>query len=274
MKNNDFELYRVAAEYISERIDIVPEIAIVLGTDLGEISQEIHNQVTIDYKEIPNFLQTTVSSHPGKLVIGEYEGRNVVCMMGRFHYYEGYDFEELTLPVRVLKLLGVKKLILTNAAGAVNSNFNVGDLMIISDHIKLMGASPLRGQNMNIFGPRFFDVSDIYSKSLRMLALSCAKHLGITAHEGVYFFMPGPQFETKAEIRIINLLGGDAVGMSTVTEALTAAHCGMEVLGISLLTNYATGIMENSVSTIEVEITAKSSIDKLGKMIGEIINSL
>ncbi len=274
MKNNDFELYRVAAEYISERIDNVPEIAIVLGTDLGEISKEIHNQVTIDYKEIPNFLQTTVSSHPGKLVIGEYEGRNVVCMMGRFHYYEGYDFEELTLPVRVLKLLGVKKLILTNAAGAVNSNFNVGDLMIISDHIKLMGASPLRGQNMNIFGPRFFDVSDIYSKSLRMLALSCAKHLGITAHEGVYFFMPGPQFETKAEIRVINLLGGDAVGMSTVTEALTAAHCGMEVLGISLLTNYATGIMENSVSTIEVEITAKSSIDKLGKMIGEIINSL
>ncbi len=181
------------------------------------------------------------SSHAGKLILGTLAGKKVVCMSGRFHYYEGYSFEQLAAPVRLLKNLGVQKIILTNAAGAVNKAYKPGDVMIIADHINLMGVSPTRGKNISEFGDRFFDVSNMYARSLRKIARDCAENSGLTIHEGVYYIFSGPQFETPAEIRAVRILGADAVGMSTVTEALTAAQCSIPVLGLSLMTNMAAG---------------------------------
>mgnify|MGYP001944550711 CR=1 FL=1 len=270
----DYEYFKESADYILEKIDFKPEIAIILGSALGSIAEEIKNPVIIDYKEIPNFLVSTVQSHAGKLILGELSGKKVTCMSGRFHYYEGYDFEEWVAPVRVFHLLGVKTLILTNAAGAVNTSFKPGDIMIIRDHIKLMGASPMRGTNIEEFGPRFFDVSDMYTKELRDLAKRCANKIGISLQEGVYYFCPGPQFETPAEIKAIRILGGDAVGMSTVTEALTAAHCGMKVLGLSLISNMAAGVLNQPITTEEVdEIGAKAS-EKFRRLISEIVKEI
>jgi len=270
----DYEYFKKSADYILDRIDFKPEIAMILGSSLGPLAEEIKNPVVIDYKDIPNFLVSTVKSHAGKLILGELNGKKVVCMSGRFHYYEGYDFEELVIPVRVLHLLGVETIILTNAAGAVNTSYKPGDIMIIKDHIKLMGASPMRGPNLEEFGERFFDVSNMYTKSLRDLAKRCADKIGINLQEGVYFFCPGPQFETPAEIRAIRILGGDAVGMSTVTEALTAAHCGMKVLGLSLITNMAAGILDQPVTSEEVDETGAKASEKFRKLIGEIVKEI
>ena len=252
----DYEYFKKSADYIREKIDFTPEIALVLGSSLGPLSEKIEDPVVLDYEEIPNFLVSTVKSHAGKLIFGTLGGRKVVCMSGRFHSYEGYDFEQLVIPVRVLKLLGAKVLILTNAAGAVNESYHAGDIMVISDHIKLNGFSPLRGPNVEEFGPRFFDVSDMYTGTLREKAMALAEGSGLTVHEGVYMFMPGPQFESPAEIRAIRILGGDAVGMSTVTEALTAAHTGMKVLGLSVMTNMAAGVLDQPLTTQEVVDTA------------------
>jgi len=270
----DYEYFRKSADYILDKIDFKPEIAIILGSSLGPLAEEIKNPVVIDYKDIPNFLISTVKSHAGKLILGELNGKKIACMSGRFHFYEGYDFEELVIPVRVLHLLGVKTIILTNAAGAVNTSYKPGDIMIIKDHIKLMGASPLRGPNIEEFGERFFDVSDMYTKSLRELAKRCADRIGINLQEGVYFFCPGPQFETPAEIRAIRILGGDAVGMSTVTEALTADHCGMKVLGLSLITNMAAGILNKPVTSEEVDETGAKASEKFRRLIGEIVKEI
>lgn len=274
MQHYSYEQYQKTVDYIFGQIDFQPEIAIVLGSALGSLSEEIEEQTVIDYMEIPNFLQSTVESHAGKLILGKLQGKNVVCMSGRFHYYEGYEFEQLVLPIRAFKLLGAHTVILTNAAGAVNTAYNPGDIMLISDHIKLMGASPLRGINLEQFGPRFFDVSDMYSKELRALAKHCAKAVGHEIHEGVYMFMPGPQFETPAEIRAIRALGADAVGMSTVTEALTAAHLGMRVLGMSLITNMAAGVLENRpVSSDEVDETGESAALYFKAILREIVRA-
>lgn len=254
----DFSYYLKSAAYVKERINFTPEIGIVLGTGLGELANEIEDAVVIPYPEIPNFLVSTAPSHAGKLVSGKLAGRHVVCMAGRFHYYEGYSFEQLSAPVRLFKNLGVEKVILTNAAGAVNAAYQPGDVMIISDHINLMGVSPTRGRNLSEFGNRFFDVSDLYARKLREIAKQCAEGSGLTVHEGVYHFFTGPQFETPAEIRAVRVLGADAVGMSTVPEALTAAHCGLPVLGLSLMTNMAAGMIENRpVGGSEVEETAQ-----------------
>lgn len=251
-----YEYFKKSADYILGKVDFVPEIAIVLGSCLGPIASEIVNPVEIDYSDIPNFLISTVKSHAGKLILGELCGKKVVCMSGRFHYYEGYDFEQLVAPIRVFKLLGVKTTILTNAAGAINTDFNAGDVMIINDHIKVMGASPLRGPNIEEFGPRFFDVGNMYTKELIKVAREASAHTDLKVHEGVYFFWSGPQFETHAEIRAMRNLGADAVGMSTVTEALTAAHCGMPLMALSLLTNMAAGILDQPLTPEEVGETA------------------
>ena len=250
--DHDYDFYRASAEYVRARSPETPEIGMVLGTGLGRFAERIEDPVVIDYRDIPNFLTTTVSDHAGKLILGTVAGRRVACMSGRFHYYEGYDFEQLSIPVRLFKLLGAKQLLLTNAAGAVNTSYRPGDIMVVSDHIKLMGASPMRGRNLDEFGERFFDVSDMYSRALRAVALRCAEGSGLSVHEGVYFYMPGPQFETPAEIRAIRALGGDAVGMSTVTEALTAAHCGLPVLCLSVMTNMAAGVLDAPVTAEEV----------------------
>ena len=268
------EFFQKSADYVMSIIKDKPEIAIILGSALGDFVSKIKNPIEIKYDDIPNFLVSTVASHAGKLIYGEVGGKKVICMAGRFHSYEGYDFEQLVIPVRLFKLLGVKATILTNAAGAVNKSYNVGDIMIVSDHIKLNGASPLRGKNLDFFGPRFFDVTDMYTKKLRKIALKCAEGSGLIFREGVYMFFPGPQFETPAEIRAARLLGADAVGMSTVTEALTAAHCSMPLLAFSVMTNMAAGVLDCKLSDEEVGIAAAKIADRFGAYIEKVIAAI
>ncbi len=276
MVNYSYDDYKKSAEYILERIGQKPEIAMILGSALGSLADEIEDPIVIDYADIPNFLVSTVAMHASKLIFGRLAGKQVVVMSGRFHYYEGYSFEQLSIPIRVLHLLGVKTTIITNASGAVNTDYKPGDIVVLRDHIKLMGASPMRGPNIEEFGPRFFDASKMYSPKLRELAFECAKKLGQqdTTREGVYYFYTGPQFESPSEIKAIRMLGGDLVGMSTVTEVLTAAHCGMEVLGLSLATNMAAGILDQPLSAEEVEETAAESAERFKDLIREIVTEM
>ncbi|MDD4541125.1 MAG: purine-nucleoside phosphorylase [Eubacteriales bacterium] len=273
-RSYSYDFFKTSADYVLARSGYTVDLALILGSSLGSLAEEIVNPIVIDYADIPNFLQTTVDSHAGKLILGDLSGKKVACMSGRFHYYEGYDFEQLVIPVRFCHLLGAKTVILTNAAGAVNTSFKIGDIMLIEDHIKLIGGSPLRGKNINEFGPRFFDVSDMYSRELRDTAKKCAARINMKLREGVYFYMPGPQFESPAEIRAIRTLGGDAVGMSTVTEAITAAHCGMKVLGLSLMTNMAAGVLDQALTVEEVDATAALTSEKFKELIREIVQEI
>ncbi len=267
-----YEYFRASADYIKQIVPYEPEIAIVLGSCLGPLAAMIEAPITIDYKDIPNFLISTAPSHAGKLIFGTIEGRRVVCMSGRFHFYEGYDFEQLVIPIRLFKLLGARAVILTNAAGGVNERYRPGDVMLISDHIKLAGASPLRGRNIDAFGPRFFNTVNLYTPRLRKLAFALSDGSGLTVHEGVYMFFTGPQFETPAEIRAARILGADAVGMSTVTESLTAAHCGMKVLAMSVITNMAAGVIpDQPVTADEVDETGRIIADRFTKYVKNII---
>lgn len=252
----NYDHYRKSADYVKQKINGTPEIAIILGTALGELANEIENPVIIDYRDIPNFLVSTAPGHAGKLIYGTLEGKKVICMSGRFHYYEGYSFEQLAAPVRLFKDLGAGTVILTNAAGAVNKDFKPGDVMILTDHINFVGASPTRGPNVDEYGARFFDVNDLYTKRLREIAKAAEAHTSLAIHEGVYMYFVGPHFETAAEIRAARVLGADAVGMSTVPEALTAGHCGMELLAFSLLTNMATGVIDQKSAKDAVSETA------------------
>ncbi len=270
----DYAYFKTSADYLRTRVDFTPEIAIVLGSSLGTFASEIENPIVVDYKDIPNFLISTAPSHAGKLIFGTIGGKKVVCMSGRFHSYEGYDFEQLVIPVRVMKLLGVEKLILTNAAGAVNTDYRPGDIMLINDHIKLTGASPLRGPNIEEFGPRFFDMTRIYNKDMLQVARDCAEGSDLTIHEGVYMFFTGPQFETPAEVRAARILGADAVGMSTVTEVLTAAHCGLPTLAISVMTNMAAGVLDQPLSSEEVDETAKTIEKRFSAYMKKIVAAL
>ena len=270
----DYRYYQTSADYILSKTDDKPEIALILGSALGGLAEEILNPVVIDYRDIPNFLISTVESHAGKLIMGELSGKKVVCMSGRFHYYEGYAFEELALPIRVFHALGVKQVILTNAAGAVNPTYQPGDIMVIRDHINLMGASPTRGTNLHEFGPRFFDVSDMYTKTLREKVKEVAAEEGIMLQEGVYYYTPGPHFETPAEIQAIHRLGADAVGMSTVTEALTAAHCHMKLLGLSLISNMAAGILNQPITTEEVRETGERTVETFKVLLRKLVGRM
>lgn len=274
MQKTDFQYYKTSADYVKSIIKTEPEIGIILGSGLKDFALRICEPVVIDYNDIPNFLVSTVDSHEGKLIYGNISGKKVICMSGRFHHYEGYPFEMLTLPIRLFKLLGVRKTIVTNAAGAVNTDYNVGDIMIIKDHLKLTGASPLQGDNIPEFGPRFFDTTDMYTSSLRKIALECAKNSPLTFHEGVYMYFTGPQFETPAEIRAARILGADAVGMSTVTEALTAAHCSMPLLGLSVMTNMAAGVLDRKLTDEEVGETASRISKPFGDYVENIISRL
>jgi len=270
----NYEYFKKSADYILSKIDFKPDVAMILGSALGSLADEIENPTYIEYKDIPNFLISTVESHAGKLILGKLNGKNIVCMSGRFHYYEGYDFEELVIPIRVFNLLGVKTVILTNAAGAINPSYSPGEIMIIRDHIKLMGASPLRGPNIEEFGPRFIDVTNMYTKELRELTIRCAEKIHMKINEGVYYFTAGPQLETPSEINALRLLGADGVGMSTVTEAITAAHCGMKVLGLSLMTNMAAGVLEQPITSEEVYETGKQSSQKFKELLREILKEM
>ncbi|NCB05457.1 MAG: purine-nucleoside phosphorylase [Clostridia bacterium] len=267
----DYDYYKKSADYVLAQIGYTPEIALILGSCLGDVAREIENPIVIDYKDIPNYLVSTVESHAGKLICGTLGGKKVVCMSGRFHYYEGYEFEQLAAPIRLFKLLGVRATILTNAAGAVNTGYRPGDVMIIRDHLNLCGVAPTRGRNAPEFGPRFFDVTNMYTPELRALARECGTRSPLRIQEGVYMYFTGPQFETPAEIRAARVLGADAVGMSTVTEALTAAHCGMPLLGLSLMTNMAAGVLPQPLTTAEVDETARGVADKMRAYVIDIL---
>lgn len=243
-------------EFIQKITNIKPEIGIILGSGLGTMANEIEG-VKIPYSEIPNFCTSTIEGHAGQLVIGYLEGKKVIAMQGRFHFYEGYDIRDVVMPVRVMNKLGVEKLIVTNAAGGVNKDFRPGDLMLIEDHINFMGANPLVGKNNSEFGVRFPDMSEAYKKHLIEVAEKKAEELGIAIKKGVYIACSGPSYETPAEIRMFRSWGADAVGMSTAPEVLVANHAGVHVLGISCITNMAAGILNQPLSHEEVIATSR-----------------
>jgi len=271
---NIYEKALQASEFILSRISEKPDIAIILGTGLGFLVNEIQNQIEVDYKDIPNFPVPTVKGHDGKLVYGDMEGHKVLVMKGRVHYYEGEEISVVTFPIRVFTCMGIKTLIVTNAAGAINKTFKPGDLMLINDHIGLFSPSPLRGENIEQFGPRFNDMSEAYNKELRDKAMKAAKAVGVELKEGVYAFAKGPMYETPAEIRALEKLGADAVGMSTVPEVITAKHSGMDVISISCITNMAAGILEQPMNHSEVmEIAAKVE-KKFVLLVKEIVRRL
>jgi len=258
-----------AAMYITSRIGNTPvDIGMVLGSGLGGLADELQDAVAISYKDIPYFPVSTVFGHKGRLVVGTLEGKRVMCMQGRFHYYEGYGMDQVVFPIQVMHALGINNLLVTNAAGGVNSSYKPGDLMLITDHIKLIADSPMRGPNYDTLGERFFDMTNAYDKRLSALAREEAKRLGITLHEGVYMFFAGPSYETPAEVRAARILGSDAVGMSTVPEALAASHMRMKVLGISCITNMAAGILDQPLNHAEVMETSdrvKEAFTLLGR---------
>ncbi|MCI0337922.1 MAG: purine-nucleoside phosphorylase [Acidobacteria bacterium] len=249
-----FDRAQASARYIREQIATDVDVAVVLGSGLGTFAETLENKVIIPYEEIPDFARSTVEGHSGRLVLGKLplEPINIAVMQGRFHYYEGYSLEEVTLPIRAFCVMGVKKLVLTNAAGSINQNFNTGDFMLISDHINLMLASPLRGRHDQRMGERFPDMTMVYSREYRQIAQEVASELGMQLHAGVYMALQGPNYETPAEIRMMRMLGADAVGMSTVPEAIVARQMGMNVLGISLITNAAAGIEDGPINHDEV----------------------
>ena len=262
------EQYRESAAYLRTQLKgFVPKIAMVLGSGLGGLGDEVENPIVVSYRDIPHFKASTAPGHKGQLVFGTLEGRNVAVMQGRMHHYEGYSYEEVTYAVRVLRLLGCEVLIVTNAAGCVNTDWNAGDLMLITDHIKMFSESPLRGENLPEFGVRFPDASRLYTPRLQQLARETAAELSIPLREGVYFYCYGPQYETPAEICAARVLGGDAVGMSTAPEVIVAGHCGMEVLGITLLSNMAAGILDQPLSEQEVLDAAEAAREKFTGLI-------
>lgn len=241
-----------AAQYIASLISDKPEVGLIMGSGLGMLGDYITEGVTIPYEDIPHFPVSTVEGHAGQLLVGKLAGRPVVLMRGRFHMYEGYGPELTSFPVRVMKALGATKLVVTNAAGGINTEYEPGDLMLISDHINLTGRNPLVGPNDSGLGLRFPDMSEAYSKRLRAIARRTAEQQGLTLREGVYLQVIGPSFETPAEIRMMRIMGADAVGMSTVPEVIAARHSGIEVLGISCITNMAAGILDQPLSHSEV----------------------
>ena len=262
------EQYRTSAKAIRDRLgDFIPKVAMVLGSGLGYLGDEVEGAVAIDYLDIPNFKASTAPGHKGRLVFGTLEGQRVAVMQGRTHHYEGYSYEEVSYAVRVLRLLGCDTLIATNAAGCVNTSWQAGDLMLITDHIKMFSESPLRGENLPEFGVRFPDASHLYTPRLRELARQTAQELGIPLREGVYFYCYGPQYETPAEVRAARVLGGDAVGMSTAPEVIVAGHCGMEVLGLTLLSNMAAGILDQPLSEQEVLEAGEAAREKFSGLV-------
>ena len=260
--------------FINEKTNnFTPEIGIILGSGLGEIADE-YCDCAISYNDIPNFIKSTVKGHKGRLVFAQINGKKVVMMQGRNHFYEGHKMSEITFPVKVMKRLGVKILILTNAAGAVNESFRPADLMIITDHVNNMGSNPLIGANDDSFGERFPDMSEVYKKYLIEIAENCAKKLGIEIQKGVYWANSGPSYETPAEINAYRMLGADAVGMSTVPEAIVANYCGMDILGISCITNSASASTGAKLSHEEVVGNAEKAKTKFKSLILEIISKL
>ena len=254
-----FEHYEQSAAYLREKLGgFQPDILMILGSGLGQFGELVEDPILVPYPEIPHFRHSTAPGHKGRFVFGRLAGKNVAVMQGRIHLYEGYTPEEAVYGVRVMKLLGVKTMIVTNAGGAINLNYKPGQIMLISDHILLFPMTPLTGPNDDRFGVRFPDMSTAYTPELRELAKQAAKQTGVHLNEGVYMYFPGPQYETPAEIRAARVLGADAAGMSTVPEVIAARHCGMEILGFSLATNMAAGILDQPLTEEEVLQTGEA----------------
>lgn len=263
-----------AAAYLRAKLPFTPDLALVLGSGLGGLAEQIQDPIVIPYREVPGFPVSTAPGHAGQFVAGRLGGKNVLCMQGRFHYYEGHDMSAIVLPVRVFKALGCRALVLTNAAGGVNWDFNVGDFMLITDHINFMGANPLRGANDDTIGPRFCDMTHVYTPELQEIALKVAAEHNLVLQKGVYLGYMGPSFETPAEIRAFRTLGADAVGMSTVPEAIAASHCGLPVLALSLITNMAAGMTGQRLSGEEVIAIADRRGPVFQKLVADIVAAL
>ena len=268
-----FEQYKESAEYIEGKMgNLKPRVAIILGSGLGVLSSEIENKVIIKYSEIPNFPVSTVAGHAGELIIGKINGKDIIAMNGRFHFYEGYDLKETTFPIRVFKLLGIEKLIITNAAGGINTDFKPGDFMVINDYLSFFTDSVLRGSNINEFGERFIDMSEAFDKELsKKLKEVVNKYTG-RAQEGVYAYMKGPTYESPAEIRALRIMGADAVGMSTVPEVIVAHHAGIKNVAVSCITNMAAGVLDEKLSHEDVKKTADKVKNTFKDIIKEYIS--
>lgn len=263
-----------AVTYIENKISVKPQIGLILGSGLGELADEIENPVAFDYSDIPHFPVSTVEGHAGKLVIGELNGKSVVAMQGRFHYYEGYPVQDVTFPVRVMKGLGINLVVVTNACGGMNPAFAAGDLMIIEDHLNLTGANPLIGANEADLGPRFPDMSRAYTPELVDFVKNTADSLGIKVQQGVYAGISGPTYMTKAELRMLRTLGGDAVGMSTVPEVIVASHMSMKVIGISCVTDMAIADELEPLTHEQVVAVANRTKPKFIQLVKQIVSDV
>ncbi len=260
-----------ATEYIHEQFDQQPEIGIVLGTGLGGLVNEIEIAKTLEYKDIPHFPLSTVESHSGKLIFGKLGGKMVVAMQGRFHYYEGYSLKEVTFPIRIMKMLGVKRLLLSNASGGVNPDFEVGEIMVVNDHIDLFPDNPLRGKNIDELGPRFPDMSEPYDKEMIDLAKTIAKEQDIKISEGIYAGLTGPSLETPAEYAYIRSIGADTVGMSTVPEVIVARHMEMPVFAISIITDLGVPGKIKKINVAEIIAVAGRQEPKMTRIMKELV---
>lgn len=270
-----YERVENAARMIRTRHSADVQVALVLGSGLGAYADELQERVIVPYEEIPGFAHSTVEGHAGRLVIGKAAGVPVVAMQGRFHYYEGYSFEEVVFPIRVFKFLGAQTVVLTNAAGGINVEFDKGALMVIADHLNLMGASPLRGPHDERFGARFPDMTEVYARELQEMVVAEAHEMGLEMRRGIYAALSGPSYETPAEIRMLRTLGADAVGMSTVPEAIVARQMGMRVLGISCITNLASGVVaDQPINHSEVIETGAHIRAAFTELLGRVIKRL
>lgn len=268
------ETIQQTSDYLKNKIGEIPSTAIILGTGLGELANEINNKTEIPYSEIPNFPISTVEGHSGKLIIGTLGGKRILAMQGRFHFYEGYSMKEVTFPVRVFQALGVKYLFVSNAAGGMNPSFDIGDIMLIEDHINMFPEHPLRGKNYNELGTRFPDMSEAYDKKLRMMAMQIANEKNIKLQHGVYVGVQGPTFETPAEYQFFRVIGGDAVGMSTVPEVIVANHAKMKVLAFSIITDLGVPGKIVEVSHEEVQEAAKIAQPKMAEIMRAIVQKI
>jgi len=266
-----WEQVQETVSYIKERIDFIPEYGVILGSGLGSFTDEMKIEFTLPYNEIPNFPVSTVQGHKGALVFGTIGDKNVVAMQGRFHFYEGYSMTEVTFPVRVMKFLGVEKLVVSNASGGVNPTYKVGSIVMITDHINMTPEHPLRGKNDERFGPRFVNMSEPYSRKMIAKVTELAKGLNITVHEGIYLGLQGPTFETLAEYKMVKILGADCVGMSTVPEVIVARHMDLETFGISVITDMGNEESIGTISHDEVLEAAKEAEPKVRSLIKELI---
>jgi len=269
-----YEKIKETTDFLKVKIKVTPSVGIILGSGLSSLAEIVEEAHEIYYRDIPNFPQSTVEGHTGKLIFGKLKGKSVIMMAGRFHFYEGYSMEEVTFPIRVMRALGVETLILSNAAGGMNVDFEVGDIMLINDHINQFPEHPLRGKNDERLGTRFPDMSHPYDRDLLAKAKTIASENGIKIHEGVYVGLQGPTFETKAEYYWLHVIGGNAVGMSTVPEVIVAIHGGMKVFAASIITDLGMGGHLNTITHEEVLEAANNAAPKLAKIVSELVGKI